>query len=81
MGAKYLNDPFDVAFARNGDLLVADQDCHRICVLSSDTGEFTTSFGACGTEAGNFMAPMAMAVSGGRLYVMDSSSPRVQVFQ
>lgn len=71
----------DVAFARNGDIVVADYKGHRVGVLSSDGSKLLRLFGSKGDEPGKFKHPCALTVNSGQLYVLDNSSARVQVFE
>ena len=60
---------------------MADYGNHRICVFSADGSMLLRSWGSEGTGDGQFKYPTALAVRGSRLYVLDNSSPRVQVFE
>ena len=66
--------------ACSGEIIVADVNSHRVAVFSPDGKSLVRSWGSKGTEDGEFRYPTALAVAGSRLYVMDRSSPRVQVF-
>jgi hypothetical protein len=53
----------------------------RIQVLSPD-GAFLTSWGERGSDAGQFVAPMVIALDGmGAAYVVDQANGRIQKFQ
>ena len=53
---------------------------HQIQVLNSDL-TFSTSFGKCGENKGEFRFPLAIACdSTGNVYVADSANNRIQVF-
>ena len=77
-GMRYV-DLGDVDFTTDGGIIVADYGNHRVCVFAAD-GVMTSSWGAEGTSDGQFKYPTALAVSGGKLFVLDSFSTRVQVF-
>jgi len=69
----------DVDFAADGRIIVADWWNNRVCIFAAD-GVMTSSWGSKGTSDGQFHYPTALAVSGGKLYVLDGGSARVQVF-
>ena len=71
----------DVEFAANGDIIVADSGNHRICVFSADGSTLLRCWGTQGPGDGQFQAPCALAVRGARLYVLERSGHRVQVFE
>ena len=88
IGEHDLKEARDVDFADNGDIIVSDAERlrnHRICVFSADGSELKAFWG--GSEsvrtdiAGRFKLPNAIAMRGGRLYVLDEGSKRVQVFE
>lgn len=63
IGFDVLRWPSDVDFAPNGDILVASQGGHRICVFSSDGSNLLRTFGYVEeTEESIFRAPTALAV-------------------
>lgn len=81
IGVGTLSAPWDVDFATNGDILVADSSNHRICVFSPDGSTLLRAFGSEGSsEPGTFKHPIALAMHAGQLYVLDWKSARVQVF-
>lgn len=80
IGVGELKQPFDVELPSNGDILVADRGNHRICVFSSDGSTLLRSFGSQGETPGKFNFPIALAVHGKQLYVLDRDTARVQVF-
>lgn len=64
-----------------GILYVADSGNNRLKAFTVD-GAPIQSFGGFGERAGEFNAPLGIAVgAGGRLYVADSQNFRVQVFE
>lgn len=80
IGSGTLKSPYDVDFAPNGNLLVADRDNHRICVFAPDGFTLLRCFGGDGATAGQFRYPTALALHASQLYVLDRDSGRVQVF-
>lgn len=71
--------PYDVEFSSNGEIVVSEQtktSC-SICVFSSD-GSCLRSFGGSGSSPGMFKFPIALAVHGDKLFVLDGT--RVHVF-
>lgn len=77
------NNPYDVDFASNGDVIVASWCGHTVSVLSSISGGFSLlrTFGGQSPGPGGFSSPAALAVASGKLYVMDYKRPHVQVFE
>ncbi|MEE3105246.1 MAG: hypothetical protein VX273_06745, partial [Acidobacteriota bacterium] len=85
-----LNTPNDVAIGPNGDIYVGDghegqnsedpTTVARIVKFSAD-GEFITSWGQYGSEAGDLRTPHALAFSPeGQLVVADRGNNRLQIF-
>ncbi len=68
-----------MSFGSGGEIIVADNGNHRICVFSPVGDTLIKTWGSQGTAAGQFHHPSALAVSGSYLYVMDDT--RVQVFE
>jgi len=71
----------DVSFNSAGEVVVADYSNHRVCVFSPSDGALLRTWGANGTGNSQFMSPRVLATSRNRLYVLDQSSARVQVFE
>ena len=71
----------DVEFTAGQDVIVADHAKNRVCVFSIEDGSLLRSFGADGAAEAQTRSPTALAVRGSRLYVMEQSGPRVQIFE
>jgi tripartite motif-containing protein 71 len=71
----------DVHFAPNGELLVTDYSNHRVCVFSAYGDTLLRTWGTQGSADGQFVSPTALALAGSKLFVLDQSSGRVQVFE
>ena len=67
----------DIEIDVNGDIILADFNNNRMCVFPFDGGAMRKAWGN-----GEFMYPHALAVAGGRLYVLGAgSNNRVCVFE
>ena len=77
-----LNNPVDVTFLNDDEILVADESNHRIQQLNVQTGNFVKSFGKKGSGDGEFKNPVSVCITGdGRFIVVaDFSNSRIQVF-
>jgi len=88
--AALLNNPFDLAFDANGDLVFSDTYNHRICRIAKTTGIITTIAGT--GEAGfsgdggpaakaGLVEPNGLALDAdhGRLFITDVADHRVRV--
>jgi DNA-binding beta-propeller fold protein YncE len=72
--------PRDIAFDRNGKVLVVDTGNKRVQVFEPD-GTYLTQFGSEGGEAGLFREPVGLEIdAGGNIYVADMWNKRIQVF-
>lgn len=71
----------DVELGGNGEIIVSSYRNGNITVFSADGTERLRQFGERGTTAGKFNNPSALAVRNNRLYVLDTYSPRVQIFE
>ena len=71
----------DVEFAANGDVIVCDSLRHNVSVYSAGTRTIMCQWGGLGQSDGKFQSPAALATCGGQLYVLDSETKRVQVFE
>ncbi len=75
------NKPADVAFAKNGDIYVADGYGNSRVVKFDREGNFIKAWGKYGTGAGEFNLPHSVAVDNeGRVYVGDRENQRIQIF-
>ena len=81
IGEGELRDAHDVEFADNGDVIVCDCSSHRISVSSADGSTLLRQWGDKGDADGKLQNPTALAMCDGQLYVLDSLSKRVQVFE
>jgi DNA-binding beta-propeller fold protein YncE len=85
-GSRRLNQPNDVAIARNGDVFVAQGHTPGpggdARVLKFDkTGRFIKSWGGKGTGPGQFQVAHGVAIDAkGLLWVTDRENQRIQVF-
>jgi DNA-binding beta-propeller fold protein YncE len=75
------NRPADVAFAKNGDIYVADGYGNSRVVKFDREGNFLKAWGKYGTGTGEFNLPHSVAVDNqGRVYVGDRENQRIQIF-
>lgn len=81
IGAGLLLEPQDVVFASNGDAIVADSSNNRICVFTPNGSALLRSFGSEGDAPGQFKCPVGLAIHGNTLYVIDTLTARLQIFQ
>ncbi|MCW5853435.1 MAG: hypothetical protein KIT87_25435, partial [Anaerolineae bacterium] len=73
-GLDVLNQPYGVAFDRQGYLYVVDQDNHRVVVYDRD-GHPVRSMGRLGNGPGELYGPTLLAVdSRGYVYVVDEGN-------
>ena len=77
-----LENPTDVTFLNDDEILVADEFNHRIQQLNVQTGNFVKSFGKKGRGDGGFKNPASVCItSDGRFIVAaDFNNSRIQVF-
>ena len=75
------NKPADVAFAKNGDIYVADGYGNSRVVKFDRDGNYIKAWGKYGTGAGEFNLPHSVAVDKeGLVYVGDRENQRIQIF-
>jgi len=85
-GSRKLNQPNDVAIARNGDVFIVQGHTPGpngdARVLKFDrTGRFIKSWGGKGKDPGQFQVAHGVAIDAvGLLWVMDRENQRIQVF-
>ncbi|XP_066030757.1 E3 ubiquitin-protein ligase TRIM71-like [Pocillopora verrucosa] len=77
-----LENPVDVTFLNDDEILVADGGNHRIQQLNVQTGNFVKSFGKKGSGDGEFKNPGSVCItSDGRfIVVVELVNRRIQVF-
>lgn len=80
--ATHFAKPQDVAFLPDGRILIADGlDNHRIMIFDKDLN-YLSEFGGKGSGPGQFNGVHAVAVGpGGRIFALDRSGGRVNVFR
>jgi hypothetical protein len=75
------NKPTDVAFAKNGDIYVADGYGNSRIVKFDRHGRFLKAWGQYGTAPGEFILPHSIVIdAAGRVYVGDRENARIQIF-
>ena len=75
------NKPADVAFAKNGDVYVADGYGNSRVVKFDRDGNFLKAWGKYGASVGEFNLPHTIAVDQqDRVYVGDRENQRIQIF-
>ncbi|XP_066014748.1 E3 ubiquitin-protein ligase TRIM71-like [Pocillopora verrucosa] len=75
-------NPTDVTFLNDDEILVADQCNHRIQQLNVQTGNFVKSFGEQGSGDGEFENPASVCITsdGHFIAVADFNNSGIQVF-
>lgn len=82
IGSSARGFPSDVDFAPNGDALVVDSSTNRVSVYKAGGYSKLREFGGSGKAGeGTCACAASLATFGGRLYVLDHLTNRVQVFQ
>jgi DNA-binding beta-propeller fold protein YncE len=85
-GSRKLNQPTDVAIARNGDIFVVQghtpgQGGDARVLKFDATGRFITSWGGKGSGPGQFQVAHGIAIDPrGLLWVADRENQRIQIF-
>ena len=76
------DEPVDVTFFNDDEILVADECNHRIQQLNVQTGNFVKSFGKQGSGDGEFKIPTSVCISsdGCFIVVAEYENSRIQVF-
>jgi len=77
--AGELGNPIGVAVDREGIIYVSESGMHRVSTFTSDGG-FRSSWGAHGSERGQFRSAMGIAIAASEVFVADFGNHRVQVF-
>ena len=78
--AGQFNNPDDVTYLNDDEILVADEGNHRIQQINVQTGNFVKSFGKEGTGDGEFKNPASVCMDGkGHVVVTEYNNNRVQV--
>ena len=77
----HFNMPTDVAIAPDGSFYVSDGYRNSRITKFSQNGEFITSWGTKGRDAGQFDVPHSIALDAQeRIYVSDRGNARIQIF-
>ncbi len=77
----HFNRPADIAFAKNGNIFIADGYGNSRVVKLDASGKFLHAWGRKGKGPGEFNLPHAIRIdSKGHVYVGDRENDRVQVF-
>ena len=79
-GEGLLNEPMGVAVTAKDEVVVADNQNHRVQVFDSN-GTFLRFFGREGKNAGEFKYPVGVAINKDRnIFVADTNNHRIQIF-
>ena len=80
IGDTHLQNPYGVAVAKDGKIVVTESESDCVSVFSDD-GELLHYFGGTGTEEGQMCRPHHVFVdSNMKIYVADTQNKRVQIF-
>jgi len=78
---SHFNKPADIAFAKNGNIFIADGYGNSRVVRTNPKGEFEFAWGEKGSGKSQFDLPHAIRIdSKGLVYVGDRENDRIQVF-
>lgn len=77
---KPFNHPTDVAVSKKGEIFVTDGYGNAAVHKFSDNGKHVLSWGAPGSEQGEFHTPHSIWIHKERVYVVDRDNNRVQIF-
>jgi len=70
----------DVSYVNNNEILIADQENHRIQHINVQTGTVVKSFGKCGAGKGELKSPIDVCLDDeGRIVVTEYGNHRIQV--
>ena len=79
-GDGMFKDPMGVAVSDRDEILVADNENHRVQVFDSN-GTFLTYFGRKGENTGEFNEPVGIAIDKGRnIFISEWNNHSVQIF-
>jgi tripartite motif-containing protein 71 len=74
------NQPSDLSVGPNGSIYLVDGVNNRIFVVGDD-GRYKFTFGAEGTDKGQFKYPLGIGISdAGKVFIADTGNHRIQVF-
>jgi peptidylamidoglycolate lyase len=77
----HFGNPNGIAFLPNGDFYVSDGYANTRVIKFSKDGQYLFQWGKRGTGPGEFATPHGIAIDAkGRVYVIDRSNSRIQVF-
>ena len=80
LGDGMFKDPMGVAVSDRDEILVADNENHRVQVFDSN-GTFLTYFGRKGENTGEFNKPVGIAIDKGRnIFISEWNNHSVQIF-
>ena len=78
--AGQFNNPDDVTYLNDDEILVADESNHRIQQINVQKGNFVKSFGKFGTGEGEFKCPVSVCMDDkGHVVVTEYNNNRIQV--
>ena len=77
----HFNAPWGLAIDKEGRVVIADQQNHRISIFTGD-GKFLMKLGGFGKQDGKMAWPATPVLDQeGRILVPDNQNNRIQVFQ